>query len=116
MTSDAWEEALFGPVPPPQPAGMAAYGRFKRITTGHNVASNMRRQRDELIADLPRLPRRDEHVPLVIDRSASLYYATCGAWNCDFLGPARQEREAAEADAAAHAAARGLAAWPLNEP
>jgi hypothetical protein len=95
---------------------MAAYARFKRVTTGHNVASNMRRERDEQIAALPRMPRRDEHVPLVIHRPAGLYYATCGAWSCDFLGPARQERELAAADAQGHSAARGLGAWPPDQP
>lgn len=113
MTSDAWEEALFGPVPPPQAAGMGAFARFKRVTTGHNVASNMRRQREELIADLPRIPRRDEHVPLVIHRAASLYYAACGAWSCDFLGPARDVRDTAAQDAQRHAVEHGLGGWDV---
>lgn len=115
MTTDAWEEAVFGPVPPAQPPAVAAYARFKRVTTGHNIATQIRRQRNDLIAELPRMPRRDQHVPLVIHRPATYYYAACGAWSCDFLGPARDVRAAAAGDAQRHATEHGLSDWRVDE-
>lgn len=54
MTSDAWEEILFGPVPPPQPPGIAACARFKRVTIEDNVASS--NGWVELLGEVPVVP------------------------------------------------------------
>lgn len=112
MSINDWAEQLFGPEPPPAPPGKAAFGRFRRIAGGRNVAAGMRRQRDLLIAGLPRMPSRHEHVPLVLHQPA-YWYGACGAWSCGFLGPARDDEDEARADAEAHRAeAPGAARHP----
>lgn len=106
-----WARKVCGPVPPrrphtgPGPATpeeiAAAWYRFRRITTGESGAEEMWDERQDLVADLPVRPGRDEHVPLVIDE----YFGVCGAERCYYLGPDRDNEAAALADAQEHCAA-----------
>jgi hypothetical protein len=106
-----WARKLLGPVPPRRPhtgPGVgtpeeiaASWLRFRRITTGESGAEEMWDERQELVADLPVRPGRDEHVPLVIDE----YFGVCGAERCYFLGPDRDNEADALADAQEHCAA-----------
>jgi len=110
VSINAWADQLFGPEPPPAPPGEAAFGRFRRITGAQNVAAGLQRQRDLLIAGLPRMPSRHEHVPLALHQPD---YGACGAWSCDFLGPSRDGEDEAIADAESHRAeAAGVARHP----
>lgn len=78
MSINAWAEQLFGPL-----------GCKGNVTY--------------TIAGLPRMPSRHEHVPLVL-RQPDYWYGACGAWSCDFLGPARDGEDEAGADAESHRA------------
>jgi hypothetical protein len=113
--SRTWARKLYGPVPPrrprigpgpdtPEDAG-AAWNRFKRLTTGENVAHHMWEERQLLVRDLPAPPGPDEHVPLVIYQDRDFYHGACGAERCYFLGPTRDNEAATLADAQGHCAA-----------
>ncbi|MGZ4518416.1 MAG: hypothetical protein ACXVXN_10970 [Mycobacteriaceae bacterium] len=113
--SRTWARKIFGPVPPrrprigpgpdtPEDAG-AAWNRFKRLTTGENVAYNMWEERQRLVGELPVRPGPDDHVPLVIYQYRDSYHGACAAERCYFLGPDRDSEADALADAQEHCAA-----------
>lgn len=83
----------------------AAWNRFKRLTTGENVAHHMWEERQRLVADLPAPPGPDDHVPLVIYFYRDSYHGACGAERCYYLGPDRDNETATHADTVKHCAA-----------
>jgi hypothetical protein len=113
--SRTWARKIYGPVPArrprigpgrgtPEEIG-AAWNRFKRLTTGENVAHHMWEERQRLVGDLPVRPGRDDHVPLVIYFCKDFYHGACAAERCYYLGPDRDNEAATLADAQEHCAA-----------
>ncbi len=104
MSALSWADKLYGPTPPRQPPGMASFARFKRVTTGTNVAWAMWEERCRLAAALDPPPAHDEHRALVVYQEKGNWYPCCARRGCDFLG-ARHDVEAdALTEAEAHAA------------
>ncbi len=68
---------------------MAAYSRWKRLTTAERIGEQLWEQRAALVKALPSQPEPDEHTPLVVPQAEG-FFGACAARGCRYLGPYRE--------------------------
>jgi len=111
VTGSDWASWFYDPKPLKQPRGMASYGRFGRLTAQESLERNLENERLRAIGELPRIPRSDEHAPLVVYRQRGALFGCCGAYGCTILGAGQRSRDLALAVAQEHSDDAGLGAW-----
>ena len=101
MSVDQWADQLYGPVEKYRARG-DGFTLWKRQSTAVNISRSMWEDRDRQIALLDVLPRRGEHIAIVVYFPENNWYAACAGFGCSYLSATLPDYDAAEAHGRHH--------------